>query len=179
MDNIKKHLPMIIIIALELAVGILLFINPELFTKAMSIIIGIALIALGIFFLVRIFTGRETGPMSWLAIVISVVAMTVGVFCTFFFESVLAVVGVFYGIMLVIAAIVKVKVYLDLNREGVFASPIRLIGAFISLVLGVLMLINPFKVMQTFWIFTGIALIVQAAVDIVTLVLKIKTSDDY
>lgn len=179
MEKLKNHLPMIIIIALELAVGILLFISPEFFTKALSVIIGISLIGLGIFFLVRIFTGRETGPMSWLAIVISVVAMTVGVFCTFFFDSVVAIVGVFYGIMLIIAAIVKVKVYFDLNRSGIYASPLRLVGAFISLVLGVIILINPFKAVETYWIFTGVSLIVQAIVDVVTLVLKLNTSSSY
>ena len=179
MEKLKKHLPMIIIIALELVVGILLFISPELFTKAMSIIIGIALLGLGIFFLVRIFTGRETGPMSWLAIVISVVAMTVGVFCTFFFDKVIAIVGVFYGLMLIIAAIVKVKAYFDFNRAGIYASPLRLIGAFVSLVLGVLILINPFKAIETFWVFTGISLIVQAILDVVTLVLKLNSGDNF
>ena len=174
MELLKKNLPMIVLIALEIVVGVLLFINPELFTKALSIIVGVSLIALGVVFLVRIFTGREVGPMSWIAVVAGVVALVVGIFCTFFFNRVIEAVGVLYGVMLIIAAAVKVKAYFDLSKAGFEPPMLRLVGAFVSLVIGILMIVIPFEMINAFGIFAGICLILQAAVDIVTLVLKIN-----
>lgn len=179
MEFLKKNLPMVIIIAAELVVGLLLLIEPSLFTKIISVLVGLVLIALGILFLVRIFLDLEVAPVSWLGVIVSVISIVAGVFCVFFFDRVIAVVGTFYGVMLIISAIVKVKTYFDLSKAGRYASPLRLVGGFVALVIGVLLIINPFDPIEAFWVFTGIVLIVQAALDIVTLALKINNGNYY
>ena len=177
MDKFKNNLPMVLLIIFELAVGILLLINAELFTRIIIIAFGLALIGIGVLFLIRSFSDRDTGLMSWVALAVSIVALAVGVLCTFFSGAIInvfAILAVIYGVILVLSAIFKLKTYFDVRKMGLEPSPFTLIGAAVSLVFGVLIIINPFKTVEVLWIFTGISLIVQAAVDIVMLVFKIR-----
>lgn len=177
MEKLKNNLPLIILIALELAVGILLLINAELFTRVILILFGVALMAVGVLFLVRSFTEADRGAMSWIALAVAAVAFVVGVLCTFFsgaLINVFAVIAVAYGAILVISAIFKVKAYFDVRRMGLKPSPFTLLSAVIAFILGVIIILNPFKTVEVLWVFTGIVLIVQAVLDIAMLVFKIK-----
>jgi len=44
------------------------------------------------------------------------------------------------------------------------------IGAGLSLLVAVVILLNPFGTLATLWVFTGIALIAEAVVDVLTLI---------
>ena len=85
-----------------------------------------------------------------------------------------AVIAVIYGVILVVSAVFKVKSYIDVSRMGLKPSPFTLLGAAIALILGTVIILNPFKAVETLWVFTGIVLIVQAVLDIAVLVFKIK-----
>lgn len=177
MEKLKNNLPLLILIVLELAVGILLLINAELFTRVILIVFGVALMAVGVLYLIRSFSDADRGVMSWIALAVSVVAFVVGVLCAFFSGSlinVFAVIAVIYGVILVISAIFKVKAYIDVSRMGLKPSPFTLLSAVIAFVLGAVIILNPFKTVEVLWIFTGIVLIVQALIDIAMLVFKIK-----
>ena len=177
MDKLKQNLPMIVLIIIELAIGILLLINGEVFTKIVIILFGLILIALGIVYLIRSFTASEKGFMSWIAMPVSIVALVVGLLCTFFsgaIMGVLAVVAVVYGVILIISAIFKLKSYVDVSRAGLKPSALTLISAALSFVFGAIIILNPFKAVNALWIFSGISLIIQAVVDIAMIVLKEK-----
>ncbi|MBO4384923.1 MAG: DUF308 domain-containing protein [Clostridia bacterium] len=177
MEKLKNNLPLIILIVLELAVGVLLLINAELFTRVILILFGVGLMGIGVLFLVRSITNADNGAMSWLALALSVVAFVVGVLCTFFSGSlinVVAIIAVIYGVIMVISAIFKIKAYLDVRRMGLKPSPFTLLSAVIAFILGVVIILNPFKAVEALFIFTGIVLIVQAVLDIAMLVFKIK-----
>ena len=177
MNSLKKNLPMILLIIFELAVGVLLLINAELFTRIIIIVFGVALMAVGVLYLIRSFTDKDQGAMSWIALAVSVVAFVVGVLCTFFSGSIInvfAILAVIYGVILVLSAIFKIKTYFDVKKLGMVPSVFTLISAAVSLVFGVVIILNPFRTVKVLWIFTGICLIVQAAVDVFMLVMKIR-----
>lgn len=177
MEKLKSNLPLIILIALELAVGILLLINAELFTRVILIIFGVALMAVGVILLIRSFSDSDRSAMSWVALAVAVVSFVVGVLCTFFSGSlinVFEVIAVIYGVILVVSAIFKVKAYIDVRRAGLKPSPVTLLIAIVAFILGAVIILNPFKTVEVLWVFTGIVLIVQAALDVVMLVFKLK-----
>ena len=177
MEKLKNNLPMILLIVFELAVGILLLINGELFTKVVTILFGIALMAVGVVYAVRSFSDRDNGVMSWIALAISVVTFFMGLMFTFFSRSlvsVLAFIAVVFGLIMVISAVFKVKAYFDIKRLGLAPSAFTLISAVVSFLIGALIIINPFKSIEVLWVFTGICLIVQAALDIVMLIFKFR-----
>lgn len=174
MDFFKKNLPILITVAVELVIGLFLLIAPELFTKIVIVVFGIVLIAVGVVFLVRAFANKKSGFENYIAIFISMVALLVGVICTFCVGWVMrwiAFIAVIFGLLLIVSGVFKAKSFFDLNGFGSPVSIMLIVSAVLSFVLGIIIVINPFKAVEALLVFTGIALIVEAAVDIASLVL--------
>ena len=181
MTFIKNHFPVIFMIIIELLFGILLLIDPEGLTKTLIIIFGIILMIIGIIYLIRYFVDRKNNlDPSAFTIVFAIISIILGIICTFLTNVVMGifpVLAVVYGIFLIISGIYKLKIFFDVRRMNLPVSFFTVCSAVISIILGVLIIIHPFDAVMTVWIFTGIALIVEAIIDIIALVMEgVKSS---
>ena len=59
MTRLKADLPIILFLLFELAVGIMLLIDPESFTKILVIVFGAILAIIGIIYIIRYFTSVD------------------------------------------------------------------------------------------------------------------------
>lgn len=80
-----------------------------------------------------------------------------------------------YGIMLILLGVERVQNTLDLRRLGVNKWYMEAIAAFISMIGGTIIISNPFATAETLWMFTGVALIVDAIADVLSYSLNEKT----
>lgn len=179
MKALRNNFPVILFILFELAVGILLLIDPEAFTKTVLMCFGIVLIVIGAIYLYRVLKDRNEG-VSGITMAISLASFLVGALC-FTFPSVVmglfAVVAIIYGVILIVSGIYKAKNYSDAKKAGTHVPAVSLISSILSVALGVVIIVNPFKTVHVLWIFTGISLIFEAALDFVAVLLNFKSDD--
>ena len=64
MSTIKNNIPIILMLLFEIAVGVLLLVNPETFTTIVVISFGVFLTVVGIIYLIRYFAARKRGEES-------------------------------------------------------------------------------------------------------------------
>jgi len=173
MSSLKHNLPSILLILGELIVGILLLIKPESFTRAAIILLGIVLLAVGVVYLIRWLKGRDRGEAGAGTLLFAIVALLVGLVCVFgvgWIMRLFGVLAVVFGVFLLISGVIKCKSYFDGRKAGLSVSPLALVSAVLSVIFGVLIIFHPAGMVNSIWVFAGIALIIEAAVDFIALV---------
>lgn len=98
-----------------------------------------------------------------------------GIFCAFrsyWFIVTFPVLSVIYGVMILTAGFGKIQWTADLLRMKKKKWFLAAISAAISVACAITILNNPFTSSAILWMFTGISLIVEAAVDLITLIMN-------
>lgn len=202
MERFKKMLPAILMILFEIALGVMLLINPEKFTIIAFIAFGSVLILCALAMFVRYLkerkaadeyakakskvekTGKEKNEEKGDEVKVSVIPLISAV-STFVFGAVFvfgatvlydvtALLLIFYGAIMVIKGIFKIADYVSLKKEGAGVSALRLAVGIFSVVLGIVVMVNPFGTRDVIFVISAISLLAEAALDIVALVLSVR-----
>lgn len=187
MEKFKKMLPALLMILFELAVGVLLLIDPERFTTAVFITFGIVLIVCAILMLIRYLRERKaaaedtTGKSraSTLTLIASITTFLFGAVFAFGSSMLYGITGlllVFYGAVMIVKGIFKIADYFTLKSEGFGASALRLVIGILSILVGGLIVFNPFGALDVVFTVAGVYLIVEAVLDIIALILSARLS---
>ena len=163
----------LIICIAEILIGVLLLIDPVGFTAGVLVVLGIALSVLGITKIVAYFRAApETAAMEG-GLTAGLILTLIGLFCIFqweWFVATFPILTVIYGVLTLINGINKVQWATDLWRMKQQYWFISMIGAGLTLIFGVLILLNPFASSAFLWSFIAITMIVEAIVDILSFV---------
>lgn len=179
MNKLKLNLPVLIFLIFELSVGILLFIEPEGFTRAVIISFGVMNIVNAVIFLVRYLVGRRRDDDSGAVnIAVSVASLIIGLYCVIFTDLIMglfAVLAMIYGVFLIVSGIFKIKAYADSRRAGLRGSFLMIATAVLSIILGTVVVLHPFAATDVMWRFTGASLVFEAVFDLVALIVTMTT----
>ena len=142
-----------------LVVGLVLLFFPKLTTELFCTVIGVALLLFGgvtilSFFLRR---GSDSGFSSVAELVLGVLGALVGLFFLTHPAFLLSIIPTVLGIYIIVDGLVNLKRGLDLRSKGYAGWTTTLVMSIITLVLGALILWNPFAVGLTLWRIVGIA----------------------
>lgn len=174
-ETLKRYKGSILFCMLEIAVGVLLLINPIAFTTGIIMAFGAALLAVGIMKIVRYLRMDPRQAVASRGLVKGLILMAAGGFCLIRFDWFIVtfpMLTVIYGIGLLICGLGKVQWAVDMLRLRVVKWYLAAIGAVVTIVCAVVVLCNPFATMEVMWIFTGVALIVEAVLDVLAMILK-------
>ncbi len=175
MNFLKQHASSVILCLFEILVGILLLINAEKFTAAIIAVFGIVLIVTGLISIIGYFRIDAVQAAASQALFKGLLALIIGIFCVvrtgWLTTSVLPVIAVLYGAAVLIAGLVKVQWSVNLIRLKLGKWGLPAVSAAISIICGAVIMCNPFETLVVLWIFTGVSLILEAALDIAALVM--------
>lgn len=161
----------------ELIVGILIFINPHTFTSGIVTVMGIVLTVIGVLCVMGYFRmSPEMGAMSS-ELTKGLVLLCAGVFCIIkpdWFEDIFPVVAVIYGVAILISGLVKLQWVVDSIRMRQKDWAVPALGAGTSIILAIIILINPFVSVSVMWAFVGAVLIIEAVIDGISAVGDLK-----
>lgn len=173
MKKESNKLVSIILALIELAVGILLLIDPAKFVYTIIVGTGILLIAIAIFCIVKYFFTPALEAAQGQLFLIGAVALIGGIVCiwkTAVIFSKIRWLVLLCGIAILVLGIGKVQQTIDMIRLKSGRWLFQAISAALSLIFGLIIVFNPFASVTAFWTFAGIAFIVAAAADIVAFV---------
>lgn len=172
----KKFLlcvPILALIAFELIVGINLFNDPVTFTLNAIVVFGVFMLVLAVLGLIRWLKTRDTVRFSSLTLAGVIVDLLIGILCIVRSDIVLGifpVLAMFYGIVMVIMGIYKIRNYITIRSLGFHRPFIVLLSGILTIMLGIVIFLNPFTAVEALWQYIGIVMIVEAAMDLVSLI---------
>lgn len=173
MSKWKLFLPAILLILFETFVGIMLLVAPEGFTRVVIVIFGGLLLVLSVVFLVKFLSAKRIENSGTGSLVGAIICFVVGLLCILFSQGILGLIeslAIIYGIILFVFGLNKIVMFFASKNEGYSASWLNIVGGAISLVLGVVIVLYPRNASVTVWVITGIALLVEALFDIISLI---------
>lgn len=181
METLKQHMNGIILFLFELLVGILLLINPAGFTIGIITIAGIVLTLLGIINIIKYFRTDAGEAVLGQTLFKGLICLLAGLFCIIkseWFVITFPVLTILYGVVTLVAGLGKLQMTVDMLRLKKSKWYFALISALLSIIFAVVILKNPFATTAVLWMFTGIALIVEAAIDMAVLIIGIKSDNE-
>ncbi len=182
MKFLKENGIRIVLLLAELAVGILLLINPLGFTTAILTALGAVVAVLGLILIIAYFKSTpQTGAVQQ-NLAKGALCLIIGLFCAFnvdWFIATFPLLTILYGIATLISGVVKMQMTFDLVRLRKGNWLWCAIAALLTLICAVIILCNPFAATAALWTFVAISLIAEAAVDLVALcILKWKSRNN-
>lgn len=173
MKSLKENTNAIILSLFEIAVGILLLINPIGFTTGIITAAGILLLLSGIAAIIRYFRMNAKEASVSQTLLKGLVCLTVGAFCTFkspWFVATFPLLTMVYGVVILLTGLAKVQWTVDMLRMKKEKWFLPAIGAVMSIFLSGVILSDPFGSTAILWTFTAVSLILEAVYDIVILI---------
>lgn len=177
MKAIKNNMSGIILCLFEIIVGILLLVNPIGFTIGIITSAGIVLVVLGIGTVIKYFRTEAKEAASGQYLVKGLTALLAGAFCIFqsqWFIVTFPALTIIYGVVVFLTGLGKVQLTADMLRRKSKKWFLAIISAVISIACAAVILNNPFTSTAVLWMFTGITLIVESVIDLVTLIISGK-----
>lgn len=164
----------------EWIVGVLLLINPVAFTSGIILISGVVMLVLGVLETVRYFrTDSKEAAVSQM-LTKGILLLLAGLFCalkTDWFLVTFPVLTIIYGVVILVTGVGKIQLAVDMLRRKNDKWFWAAINAAVTIVCAVIILQSPFATTAVLWMFTGISLIAEGVLDVMTMIMKKKSSE--
>lgn len=179
MSSLVSKYQNILISAAEIAVGILLLIDPVGLTRGIIIAFGIVMTVMGVWNIIGYFhadieKAKEKGSLSK-----GLFFMLIGLFCAFkssWFIVTFPIITVLYGVVSLLSGFGKLQQAINMVRGRERYWYVALSSAVLTLLFATLILTNPFTSTAMLWTFIGISLLVEAFMDVLTFIFSKRKS---
>lgn len=155
--------------------GILLFVFPEAVIKSIAISMGVIFIMIGIIPIINYFRYRATGFSTTFSFMMGVFCIVVGLILLMNENVLGTIIPIIAGVWMIINAINRISIAMDLRDDKISFWSITFIYAIITLVVGVLLILDPVNGGKLVTKTIGIIICIYTLLDIINLILvKIK-----
>ena len=164
---------------LLILIGIVLLLFPETTAKTICYLVAAIAIIMGIVTMITYFF-REV-PINYYRndFVIGLAGIILGFFIIYKVELIISLVPFILGLVVTISGFSKIQDAIDMNRMGYRNWIGILVVAIVNVVLGIVLLLNPFEVATLMFRVMGIALIFSGITDIVSTMYLKKRVKNY
>ena len=169
MNKFLRYLAILVIIFFEVYAGVRLLTAPAEFSNSAIVIFGIFSLIIGVVMLYYAITFKQEYLPYRLGLALGILNVILGLFCVAFSQKVVEMFPVFaviYGVVMVFAGIDKLGNYFIIKSRGLPHHWIWMVGAVLTIVLGIVIIANPFTTVEATYTFGGIFLIASGVVDL-------------
>lgn len=156
----------LITIAAGLITGILLLFQPGETVQFVSMLCGITVITLGVGAWISYFTKVKSTILA----ILGSLAIIAGIVLCVKYKSIISVVLFLFGIFVLISGIVDLVSAIDAKKNNLKSWLVSLIMAGVTIILGLLVVVNPFGSMLVLTKLLGAALIIYAVMDMIAFI---------
>ena len=182
MKFLKRNSSVILLCLLEALIGLLLVIDPIGFTSGIIVAFGIGLMVAGLICIVGYFHSDPMEAALRGTLVKGLAMLLAGAFCVLkptWFIATFPLLTILYGVIILFAGLSKVQWAIDALRLKTGRWFLPAISAVVSIICAFVVLANPFASTLVLWMFTGISLIVEAALDVVVLLFGRRMAEQH
>lgn len=172
MKALKENLGSLLGYLFELLAGVLLVMDAERFVYVLVKILGVVLMLIGVFLIIRYFVGDAAISAMGQRLFRGLLALLSGGFLAILFSQgwlykLFPVLTVLCGVVILTEALFKVQLMADLIRLKAGRWYLPAVSAVISIFCSIVIFLNPFGVTEALWMFIGIVLVIEAVMDII------------
>ena len=159
---------LILMSLLYLALGIFLLMVPGTALNVVCCALGGVVLACAAVQLVRYFVVERGVFQSQLTLISGLVCLALGAFLIIRSDVVVRVLPIVFGLFVIFDSLGRIQNALELRRCEYSSWKIFLLLAVLSVVLGIVMVVNPFGAMETLVMAIGVILIVEGALNLLS-----------
>lgn len=182
MEKLKEKLRafdwrMLFAAAVSLLLGILILVKPDTSALLLSYVFAALIVLYGIVHTVQYFAAKQPpSPFSAAGLPVGLTIISLGIYILLLAkpEILHEILPIVFACLLIYLGFVSLQTAIDLIRKKAVLWYVPLIFAVVMLISGYLIYIDPFKAERGRMIFTGIALLLESAMQIASLVLMHK-----
>lgn len=174
--------PKMIMALCQIVIAVLLLVNPERFTTMIIIAGGILLAVIGILAIVDYLRDNPVQAATKQNLAKGLLALIVGCFAILRSSAVSALfpaLAILYGLMMLMTALMRIQWAVDFFRMHRPNWWVMGIGALVTLLFSIVILLNPFPAVNIMWGFVAITLLMSAASDIWFIVTEFMQKDEH
>lgn len=158
--------------------GIVLVIWPHILGVMLCYLLGGALIVMGIFQLISFLRGERLGFYNKFVMMMGIVLVLLGIWICAQPRIVLSIIPVVVGIIVLIHGLMDIQYTLDIKKAGSEKWWIALIAAVLTLIVGLLLVLNPFTVYEITMVLVGVAMLYDGGSDLALLLFSYLAQRD-
>lgn len=159
---------MILMSVLYLGLGIFLLMRPTTALNIVCYALGAVVLACAAVQLIRYFVAERGVFQSQLTLISGLVCLGLGAFLIIRSDIVVSILPIVFGLFVIFDSLGRVQNALDLRRCGYDSWKGFLLLPVLSVVLGIIMILNPFGAMETLVMAIGIILIIEGAINLLS-----------
>ncbi len=158
--------------------GIVLVIWPHILGVMLCYLLGGALIVMGVFQLISFLRGERLGFYNKFVMMMGIVLVLLGIWICAQPRIVLSIIPVVVGIIVLIHGLMDIQYTLDIKKAGSEKWWIALIAAALTLIVGLLLVLNPFTVYEITMVLVGVAMLYDGGSDLALLLFSYLAQRD-
>ncbi len=158
--------------------GIVLVIWPHILGVLLCYLLGGALIVMGVFQLISFLRGERLGFYNKFVMMMGIVLVLLGIWICAQPRIVLSIIPVVVGIIVLIHGLMDIQYTLDIKKAGSEKWWIALIAAALTLIVGLLLVLNPFTVYEITMVLVGVAMLYDGGSDLALLLFSYLAQRD-
>lgn len=158
--------------------GIVLVIWPHILGVMLCYLLGGALIVMGIFQLISFLRGERLGFYNKFVMMMGIVLVLLGIWICAQPRIVLSIIPVVVGIIVLIHGLMDIQYTLDIKKAGSEKWWIALIAEVLTLIVGLLLVLNPFTVYEITMVLVGVAMLYDGGSDLALLLFSYLAQRD-
>lgn len=151
--------------------GILLFIFPETVIKSVAIAMGVIFIMIGVIPIINYFRFRATGFTTTFSFLLGIFCIVAGLILLMNENILGTIIPILTGVWMIINSINRISISMDLRDDKIPFWVITFIYAILTLVSGVLLILDPVNGGKLVTKTIGIIICVYSALDVIDLIL--------
>ncbi len=159
---------LVLMSALYLGLGVFLLMKPTTALNIVCYALGTVVLACAAVQLIRYFVVERGVFQSQLTLISGIICLALGAFLILRSDIVVSILPIVFGLFVIFDSISRVQNALDLRRCGYSSWKSFLLLPVLSVVLGVIMILNPFGTMETLVMAIGIILIVEGSINLIS-----------
>ncbi len=156
----------IIIALISILLGVTLMMYKSEAVKLIVMVSGVALMALGLYYIIVYFARRSRIAMLQIELLLGVVLLLLGIWMTAKPASVIGLLQYVAGAIILVHGVVDLQAALNIRRGGFERWWVSLILALVTMLLGAIIIIDPFSALDALLILIGIVLIFDGLSDL-------------
>lgn len=156
----------LITIAAGFIIGIVLLVRPDETVQFISILCGVTVIMLGIGAWISYFTKFKSTILA----ILGTLAVIAGIILCVRYRSIVSAVIFLFGIFVLVGGIVDLISAIDAKRNDLKSWIVSVIMSSVTIILGLIVIINPFDSVMVLTQLLGAGLIVYAVMDLISFI---------
>ena len=160
-----------------LVLGIVLFFEPAGSIKVITGLIATLFLVIGVLQLIDYFKQSKLEKMMSLSLILGLILSGIGVFLFVNIESLVNFITTIIGLSLLVKSLFKLQFAFnikDISSKWFYNLIVGMVGG----ILGIILLVNPFKSAEIFLKIVGVLLVIGSIAELVETLMVLKTIED-